>query len=392
MPTHIFPHLFLSQLLSLLFVWLRSYRRTPFRLLLIIISMAATCLTFATGLGLAGALEKIRPAPSPDSYLIMAVGAGTEARSFIPLASYERLRTAFSAMPTLHGVSLVNALVLPADIVLDDDEQNRLPTMLRGIGDDARGVPHELRLLTGRAPRIGQRELLLSPALHTWLYARGQPSSLRLAQVEWSIVGVAERSGAANQVEMYSTLASVQQQFQITDILSSVCLTLDAGQLAAARQVLAQLRDARFQLIPLSSYGGDFIDQLYWQLTVFWCAFLAVALICTGFGIHTIALALEAERDKVRQILFRIGFTPMVIRAAEIAEGSVLGVLAAGGAIMLFGLLWQGLPMQSLLPSGAVSLRMHMSLRDGMLTLLMGAVAGAIIFSWRRPLQTKSGF
>ena len=94
---------------------------------------------------------------------------------------------------------------------------------------------------------------------------------------------------------------------------------------------------------------------------------------------------------RIGRSAIRLGFAPHVIRLGEIAEGSVIGICAATVAVLLFGLLWQDLQMQSLLPSGAVSLSLQTSLSGVLLTLIMGSSAGAIIYSWRRSMHTQFG-
>ncbi|MBP1202527.1 hypothetical protein JOD97_000541 [Duganella sp. 1411] len=366
-----------------LMVWLRSYRRAPWRLILVALAIAASALTFVTGWNLALALDHARPAAPAQAYLMLAAGAGTEARSFIPQSTYELLRTGFSAAPALRGQVPRGALVLPADIVVGEpDREERLPTLLRGLQTDADGKPAGLTLTSGRHPLPGRRELLLSPALSAWLGARQPGDTLKLARFDWRIVGVARRAGAGDEVEMYSTLPALRQHFQVSDIVSSVSMTLDPAQLAQVRQLCGRIKGSRLELLQLNSYGGRYIDQLQAQIKRFWITFLLLTMTLTGFGIHTVALALEAERDKVRQLALMLGFMPQALRFGEIIEGSVIGAFAAALAVLLYAALCRNLQLQSLLPSGAVSLSLHASLSGTVLTLVMGAGVGACMFAW----------
>lgn len=370
------------QIAIALMLWLRSYRRAPVRLTLVVIAIAASALTFITGWNLARALDHARPAAPEQAYLMLAAGAATEARSLIPLSAYEQLRTGFSATPALRGQMPRGALVLPADIVIGEQDNERLPTLLRGLQTGSDGTPDDLTLLSGRHPVPGRRELLLSPSLNAWLRARQPGDTLKLAQVEWRIVGVAQRAGVGNQVEMVSTLSALRQQFQIDDIVSSIGMTLNPSQLAEVRKLSERIKGSRLELLQLNSYGGRFIDHLHAQIKRFWTAFLLLTLTLTGFGIHTIALALETERDKVRQLALMLGFMPQALRAGEIIEGGVIGTLAAGLAVLLYCALCQNLHLQSLLPSGAISLSLNASFSGTALTMLMGAGVGACIFAW----------
>lgn len=365
-----------------LMVWLRSYRRAPLRLALVAISIAASALTFITGWNLARALDHARPDAPEHVYLMLAAGAATEARSLIPLSTYEQLRTGFSATPALRNQVPRGALVLPADILIGEQDPERLPTLLRGLQTESDGRLADITLMTGRYPIPGQRELLVSPSLGTWLRARQQGDRLKLAQIEWRIVGVAQRANVSNQVEMYSTLPALQQQFQVSETVSSISMTLDASQLSQVRQLCERIKGSRLELLTLNSYGGQFIDHLHTQIKRFWIAFLLLTMALTGFGIHTIALALEPERDKVRRLALMLGFMPEAILASEIIEGGVIGSFAAALAVTLYSALCQNLHLQSLLPSGAVSISLHASFSGAVLTMIMGAGIGACMFAW----------
>ncbi|NHZ91849.1 hypothetical protein F2P45_22995 [Massilia sp. CCM 8733] len=372
----------LRQTPMMFLLWLRSYRRSPLRLVLVMISICASALTFVTGMNLSEALDRAKPAAAADAYLMLAAGAGTEMRSFIPLSAYEQLRTGFSASPALRSEPLHAALVLPADIVLGELDEDRVPALMRGLPADDNGGLAGLTLIEGRLPLPGRRELLLSPALNAWVAERKAGPVLKLGHVEWRVVGVAQRAGVSREVEMYSTLPALEQHFEVSDMVSSVSMTLDPVQLAEVRRLSEQVQGSRFELLQLNDYGGRFVAHLQSQLNTFWIAFLVLTVTCTGFGIHTIALALEIERDRVRQIVLQLGFLPLAVRLGEIAEGCAIGIVAAGLAVLLYALFCHNLQLQSLLPSGAISIGLPASPSGVVLTLVMGAAVGACTFAW----------
>ncbi|NHZ94746.1 hypothetical protein [Massilia sp. CCM 8734] len=370
-------------------LWLRSYRRSPLRLALVMISICASALTFVTGMNLSDALDQAKPAAPANAYLMLAAGAGTEARSFLPLSAYEQLRTGFSASPALRGKALHAALVLPADIVLGERDGDRVPTLMRGLPADDAGGLAGLTLMEGRLPLPGRRELLLSPALNASIAERKAGPVLKLGHVEWRVVGVAQRAGVSREVEMYSRLPALQQHFEVNDIVSSISMTLDPVQLAEVRRLSEQVESIRVDLLQLNDYGGRFVAHLQSQLNKFWIAFQVLTVTCTGFGIYTIALALEIERDRVRQIVLQLGFLPLAVRLGELAEGCAIGIVAAGLALLLYALFCQNLQLQSLLPSGAISIGLPASPSGVVPTLIMGAAVGACTFAWL-PAQRAS--
>lgn len=378
----------LPQILIVVVLWLRSYRRSPLRLGLIVTSICASALTFVTGFNVAAALERARPAAPADAYLMLAAGAGTETRSFIALSAYQQLRTGFSASPVLRQRAPQAALVLPADIVLGERDGERVPTLMRGLQADGAGRLEGLALAAGRQPAPGRREILVSPALQAWLGARQAGPTLTLGRREWRIVGVAERAGVSRQVEIYSTLPALQQHFEVGDMVSSVSVTLDPVQLAEVRRLSEQIKAVRFDLVQLNHYGGQFVAHLQSQLKTFWMAFLILTATCTGFGIHTIALALESERDRVRQVALQLGFTRFAVRAGEIIEGSLIGSAAAGLAVLLYAVFCRNLQLQSLLPSGAISIGLPATPSGMVLTVFMGAAVGACMFAWTPACRT----
>lgn len=363
-------------------LWLRSYRRSPLRLALVMISICASALTFVTGINLSNALDHAKPAAAPDAYLMLAAGAGTETRSFIPMSAYEQLRTGFSASPTLRSEALHAALVLPADIVLGEQDGDRVPALVRGLPADDAGGLAGLILIEGRLPLPGRRELVLSPALNAWVAEHKAGPVLKLGHVEWRVIGVAQRAGVSREVEMYTTLPAVQQHFEVTDIVSSISMTLDPVQLAEVRRLSEQIEGIRFDLLQLNDYGGRFVAHLQSQLNKFWIAFLVLTVTCTGFGIYTIALALEIERDRVRQIVLQLGFLPLAVRLGELVEGCAIGIVAAGLAVLLYTVFCHNLQLQSLLPSGAISIGLPATPAGVVPTLLMGALVGACTFAW----------
>jgi len=379
----------MRQITIVLMIWLRSYHRAPMRLFLVAISIAASALTFIIGWNLGLALDHARPAAPDNAYMLLAAGAVTEARSLIALSTYTQLRTEFSASPMLRHQVPQGALVLPADIVIDAHRQERLPTLLRGVEVESGGNLAGLALISGRYPVPGQRELVLSPALNAWLRARQPSDMVKLARRDWRVVGVARRAGADQQVEMYSTLSALQQQFQIVDFISSISLTLEPSQLAEVRQFGERLKGSRLELQQLNTYGSQFIDLLHAQVKRFWMAFLLLTMTLTGFGIHTVALALEAEREQVRQLALMLGLLPHAVRMSEIIEGALIGTVAAAFAAVLYATLSQNMHWQSLLPSGAINISPPSSLSGALLALMMGGGVGACIFAWSPARRTR---
>jgi hypothetical protein len=381
---------FVSQLASLLYIWVRSYRRNPVRLALIVASICASCLTLVIGWNLATAIDRLTPKVPAEQYLIMNAAAASEAQSFIPVESLNFLRSAASGSAQLRGLAWQTTLVLAADIVLDTAVRH--PSLLRAIEANPNGQLPGVQIVNGRAPRVGQRELAVSPALALWLRAHGQSDRVLLARKTWTVVGTASRPGAESQVEMYSDLVSVQQEMDVTESISSIQLDLNSDRLVALLQLFDQIKNYRLQAVPLKVYQGQFVNQLHSQLAIFWTAFLGVCIVCTVFGIYTIALTLFSEREHIRQIVLRLGYSPRVIANADMAEGAAIGLVAGLLALGIFAVLFQGERMQSALPSGAVSLRLQMSIGAAIGSALLGSALGALIFSWHQKTAWLTNF
>jgi putative ABC transport system permease protein len=210
---------------------------------------------------------------------------------------------------------------------------------VRGVTPAAFRIRGALKVTAGRAIEPGRYELLVGRSAQRQFAGLTIGSKLRLADTEWTVVGVFEDAGGAIESELWANLPIRQAAFRLGPDVHSVRVKLSSN--AAAGRFQAGLKAAAnlgVYAISESQYYQRMASDLLGTVKFFSVPLLIIMGIGAVFGaLNTMYGAIAA---RVREIgtTRAIGFGAVPVGAAVVGESVLLalaGSLFGAGVIYL---------------------------------------------------------
>jgi putative ABC transport system permease protein len=202
---------------------------------------------------------------------------------------------------------------------------------VRGITPAAFRIRSGLRVTAGRAIAPGRFELVVGRSSQRQFAGLDIGNKLRLADLDWQIVGVFEDGGGALESELWADLPVLQSAFRLGPDVHSVRVKASSSAAAAAFQ--AALRAAPnlgVYALPESQYYQRLARDLLSIVRFFSVPLLVIMGIGATFGALNTMYGAVAARVREIGTARAIGFGAFAVGAAVVGE-SVLLALAGGG-------------------------------------------------------------
>ncbi len=212
---------------------------------------------------------------------------------------------------------------------------------VRGVTPAAFRIRSALKVTVGRAIVPGRYELLVGRSSQRQFAGLDVGSHLRLADTDWSIVGVFEDGGGAIESELWANLPILQSAFRLGPDVHSVRVKLSSS--AAAARFLAGLKAAGtlgVYAVSESEYYQRSARELLGTVKFFGIPLIIIMGIGATFGALNTMYGAVAARVREIGTARAIGFGAFSVGAAVVGE-SVL--LALTGSVFGAGLIYLAL-------------------------------------------------
>jgi len=294
--------------------------------------MALVSFVFAAVLMLAEGLEQtLRDTGSPANAIVLRGAAETEVSSVIDRSS----AAVIEAQPEIELNNLGEPLVSKETLVLvtlprrDGDKPANV--VVRGVGPQALNLRPQVRLIAGRLPNPGTREVMAGKSISDRIKGAGLGGTLRFALTDWQVVGIFDAAGTAFDSELWTDVEQLMAAFrrnQFSAVIGKVPgkeafdsfkKTLEHDPRLSV-QVKREIDFYRQQ----SEVMSKFIRILGMAMTLFFSVGAILGAMVTMY---------TAVATRTREIgtLRAIGFQRLSILAAFLTESLILGLL--GGAV-----------------------------------------------------------
>ena len=209
---------------------------------------------------------------------------------------------------------------------------------VRGVTPAALKIRSALKITAGRAIGSGKYELLAGRSSQRQFAGLEVGSHLRLADTDWTIVGVFEDGGGAIESELWADLPVLQSAFRLGPNVHSVRVKL-SGNGAAARFEAALKADTRAGVYAQSEsqYYQRMARDLLGTIRFFAVPLLIIMGIGATFGALNTMYGAVAARVREIGTARAIGFAAFPVSAAVVGE-SVL--LALTGSVLGAGIIY----------------------------------------------------
>ena len=210
---------------------------------------------------------------------------------------------------------------------------------VRGVTPAALSIRSALKVTAGRAVAPGRYELLVGRSSQGQFAGLEVGSHLRLADTDWTIVGVFEEGGGAIESELWADLPILQSAFRLGPDVHSLRVKLSSN--AAATRFQAGLKAAAnlgVYALPESQYYQRMAADLLGTVRFFALPLLIIMGIGAIFGALNTMYGAVAARVREIGTARAIGFGAFPVGAAVVAESLLLalfGSVFGAGSIYL---------------------------------------------------------
>jgi len=264
-----------------------------------------------------------------STLLVMKAGAGIENESRLSPDDVGTIETAARASDA--GV-LVSPEMSRLISVKRQQGKDYVNIALRGVTPVAAQIRSKLKLTTGRFVESGKYELIVGRGSQRQFAGLGLGSTLRLADTDWSIVGVFEADGGAVESEIWADLPVLQSAYRLGSSVHTVRVKTASVQSADAfKKHMKENSTLGVSVQPESAYYQGSVRSFFELVGYFAYPLLIVMAVGAVFaGLNTMYGAVAARTREIGTAR-ALGFGATPIAVSVIAESMLLALL--GGLI-----------------------------------------------------------
>jgi putative ABC transport system permease protein len=363
-----------------------------------VLSIALATLVVLGFLAMAsGFRSTVEGAGSQDSAIVLAEGAMSEFNSAIDTARLARLENAPGVAADAHGPLRSVESFATISAVEKDGEESSLT--LRGMDPLGLAVRPLARLESGRMFTPGRNELVVGKVIAERYRDLKPGGNIRLAGMDWRVVGVFAAGGSAMESEVWADRKLVGQFFGSGAAAQSVRLRLTrAAGLDALQRYLAA--DPNLKLVARSEkdyFAGQARNMGKLILFVGWPLGIAMAIGALAGALNTMFTSVSTRSGEITTLRI-LGFRGPAIFLSTMAEALLLVLAGSALGVVLATLFIEG-RSASTFGGNLTQIMFRFELTGAdvaqatALAIIVGVIGGAIP-AWRaarRPLSSALG-
>jgi putative ABC transport system permease protein len=329
-----------TQIREIVWMNLKSIPQRAGASTVIVVGIAGVVAVLVAMLSMSAGLEKTLSATgSMDRAVVLRGGSNGELSSFLDRSSSTLIQQDPSIARNEDGLSITSRELIVITEVPRKGQKNGTNVTLRGVEPMGFTLRSELRVIQGRRPRPGIRELIVGNNAQKQFDGLGIGKRLQFRGSDWEIVGVFSTNGDAHESELWADAEAVQSAFQRTGY-SSVLAQL------TSRDAFDSMK-ARLSADPTLTVDvereQDYFSKQSRTLTflIGWLAAIITVIMGIGalFGaLNTMYSAVSARTAEIGT-LRALGFGALPVVASVMAEALILaGSGGLLGALLAYGL------------------------------------------------------
>lgn len=296
--------------------------------------MALVVFVFATVLMLAAGLQKtLVQTGSYDNVIVLRKGATSEVDGAIEREKAAVVETLPGIATDRNGEQLLAKEVVVL-ITLPKKAGGTSNVTIRGIGKESLALRPQVKLIQGRMPRFGMREMLVGSSLVKRFKGLTLGSTLSDSVRNWRVVGIMDAGNTAFSSEIWGDAEQVMQTFR-RPVYSIVVFKMnDASQLDKARETIENDPRLTLQAKRETTFYLEQSEMMAMFLTIL--GITLTIIFSLGAIIGAMITMYSAVANRVQEIgtLRALGFARRSILLSFLVESVFLGFI--GGCIGLF--------------------------------------------------------
>ena len=296
--------------------------------------MALVVYVFATVLMLAAGLKETLVATGqPDNVLIIRRGSQTEVQSGIDKPS----AAIVESMPEIATGEDGQKLMSKEPVVLINLPRRETGSpsnvVIRGVTDHGLALRPQVKIVDGRMFRPGTSEIIVGRAIEQGFRGTGIGETLRMAQRDWTIVGVFDAGRTAFNSEIWGDAEQLLQAFRRYGYSALIFRLIDADRFDEVKKQIEGDQRLTLEVKRETQFYADQSEVLAKFISYLGTTISIIFSIGAIIGAMITMYASVASRTAEIGTLRALGFSRAAILTAFLGEALLLGLV--GGVIGL---------------------------------------------------------
>jgi putative ABC transport system permease protein len=301
-----------------------------------IVGVMAVVLVFAAVLSMAKGFERTMVAAgSDDTAVVVRSGATSELTSGF---SYEQTQIIANAPGVLKDG---DRALTSAELYVIVDIKKKSTGLdanvpLRGVQASALDVRDNVKIVAGRMFETGKNEMIVGRAAQQEFEGLGLGDDVRLARVDWRVVGVFEAGGSVSESEIWADDRVVQGAYRRGNSYQSVRVRLEGpNSLEMFEQALKDDPRLDVDVYTEKAYYSDQAEPLSRFIRILGYPITILMAIGAVFGALNSMYASVSSRGREIATLRALGFGPFAVLVSTIFESTLLALVGGllGGLV-----------------------------------------------------------
>jgi putative ABC transport system permease protein len=174
-----------------------------------------------------GFRETLKNTGSPDSVLVLRSGSDTELSSVLSLDATRIIANGPGLAQTATG-PVASAEVFAIVDLLKRSTGTKANVPLRGVQSAAFDVRRRVKIIEGRPFEPGKNEIIAGSGARAQFSGVDLGSTLRLGEVQWTVVGIFAAEGSASESELWCDVKVLQPAYRRGGSFQSVYARLES--------------------------------------------------------------------------------------------------------------------------------------------------------------------
>lgn len=279
-------------------------------------------------------------AGSPDVAIVLRGGSDTEMTSILVRDHVRIIADAPAIRRGSQGALASGEQYLLIDLPrLSTDTEANVP--LRGVEPPAFSIRENLRIVEGHNFTFGKNELIAGAGAAREFRGAQLGSTLRLGQIDWTVVGIFEANGSITETELWGDANVLAEAYRRGSSFQSVYVKLTSPQ-AFDEFKAALTADPRLNVRVMREidYYAEQSTMLYRMITGLGTLVAGLMGIGAVFGALNTMYSAVSSRTREIATLRALGFGGGPVVISVLAEALLLalvgGALGSGGAWLAF--------------------------------------------------------
>ena len=343
---------------------LRSIPRRLGSSTVIVLGIAGVVVVLLGFLSMAGGLSRtLASAGRRDRAIVLRRGADSEASSSMTEEQARTIESAPGIRKNGDGKPLASAEALAMVSLPAKSDGANAEVSVRGIAPIGFALRPEIRIVSGRMPRPGLRELIAGRAATRQFRGLELGNHVAIRDSDWTVVGVFESNGDARESELIGDAESILSVYQ-SSIVNSVTVQLQSpASFSDFKDALTTDPTLTVSVQREEEYYARQSRRLGVMLTI--VAYIVGGIMAIGaiFGGLATMYAAVSTRTVEIATLRAIGYGPAGVVVSVVLESLLLASLGALGGSALAWLALSGRTISTLIGSGQIVAQLQVNAR-----------------------------